>query len=453
MRQVADDFYRAFEEEYRGPRELILRRLAAYRPFITPLSEVYPQREAVDLGCGRGEWLELLQGEGFSPVGVDQDEEMLRACKEMDLVVSNGDALKFLAALKDESQVIVSAIHVVEHISFEQLRILVSEALRVLKPGGLLIMETPNPENLTVATCNFYLDPTHIRPIPPALLSFLPKYYHYARTKVVRLQESEALHNEDSLTVGDILIGASPDYAVVAQKTADLDILRRFDDAFDRDYGLSTVSLAGRYDASILMKLNDLKASIQSHEAAVREATPKIVGLEVELAQQEAVAQDLGASVQRLETSAQRYELDAEMALHRVELLFEELQAVHMSRSWRITAPLRWLSHQTRLLQCLGVRARTRALAKKILRGAARYFSRSPKAKALLVSVAGKVGLTSRLKALYVRVEGSGNLAGVTTAEAPLTYSELTPRGRDIYHALKEAVENHGQGGSDAHRY
>ncbi len=79
-------------------------------------------------------------------------------------------------------------------------------------------METPNPENIVVATRDFYLDPTHQRPIPPQLLSFLPEFYGFARTKIIRLQESKDLEMRADLTLQDVLSGASPDYAVVAQK-------------------------------------------------------------------------------------------------------------------------------------------------------------------------------------------------------------------------------------------
>ena len=86
-------------------------------------------------------------------------------------------------------------------------------------PGGLLIMETPNPENIVVATRNFYLDPTHQRPIPPMLLAFVAEYAGFARVKTLRLQESKELVNKGDVSLQDVFAGASPDYAVVAQKT------------------------------------------------------------------------------------------------------------------------------------------------------------------------------------------------------------------------------------------
>ena len=215
---MSDGFYRAFEERYRGSRELIKGRLVAYRPFVEPLLEVYPSATALDLGCGRGEWLELLVESGFKPIGVDLDKGMLEACLERGLPVEQGDALAYLSALPDESQAVVSAFHVVEHITFDQLGTLVAETLRVLMPGGLLIMETPNPENIVVATRNFYLDPTHQRPIPPMLLAFVAEYAGFARVKTLRLQESKELVNKGDVSLQDVFAGVSPDYAVVAQK-------------------------------------------------------------------------------------------------------------------------------------------------------------------------------------------------------------------------------------------
>lgn len=253
--RVKDNFYRAFEDKYRGSRELILSRLQAYLVFISPLKEIYPAPSAIDLGCGRGEWLELLLHEGFLSRGVDQDEGMLQGCVERNLQADKADILEYLSSLSDDSQTIVSAFHVVEHISFDQLRILVSEALRVLKPGGLLIMETPNPENIAVATRNFYLDPTHQRPIPPQLLSFLPEYAGFFRTKILRLQECKALSENKSPTLNDVFEGVSPDYAVVAQKAAPVKTLELFDQAFNQEYGLELKTLAERYDAGMLMMI------------------------------------------------------------------------------------------------------------------------------------------------------------------------------------------------------
>ena len=257
------EFYTAFEERFRGSRDLIRERLSVYLPFIEPLKDIYRELPSVDLGCGRGEWLELIGEKGFDAHGVDLDAEMLASCRELGLSVMTGDAISFLKGLGDESQVSISAFHVAEHISFTELQILVSESLRILKPGGLLILETPNPENIAVGTNNFYFDPTHIRPIPYQLLVFIPEYYGFNRTKVLYLQESKEVTDRLHPSLIDVLNGVSPDYAIIAQKKASDNILRGFDAPFSKEYGLTLVELAHRFD----LRLNELDAKVQEHIA------------------------------------------------------------------------------------------------------------------------------------------------------------------------------------------
>jgi O-antigen chain-terminating methyltransferase len=171
---MTNDFYRAFEDRHRGTRELIKSRLQVYVPFVEPLRSIYEDCKAVDLGCGRGEWLEILRENGFDAMGVDLDDGMLAACEDLGLPAERGEAIAHLRTIPDESLTVVSGFHIAEHIAFADLQILVQEALRVLRPAGLLILETPNPENIVVGTAGFYIDPTHQRPLPPLLLSFLP---------------------------------------------------------------------------------------------------------------------------------------------------------------------------------------------------------------------------------------------------------------------------------------
>jgi len=320
---MSTDFYRAFEEKYRGSREVIKTRLRTYLPFVEPLKGLYCELSAVDLGCGRGEWLELMSEIGLKPYGLDLDEGMLRACVELNLPAHQGDAVSYLASLADESQTVVSAFHVVEHIGFDQLKAVVTEAFRVLKPGGLLIMETPNPENIIVATSYFFLDPTHTRPIPPQLLSFLPEYAGFCRTKVIRLQESEELVENLTPNFLDVLTGVSPDYAVIAQKKAPEDILIHFDAPFTKEYGLTLTTLADRFD----MRVQQAEATAQQAESTAQQAEEK--------------AQQAEAKAQQAEEKAQQAEEKAQQADVKVQQTEEALIAIYNSRSWRTTMPLR----------------------------------------------------------------------------------------------------------------
>ncbi|WP_431482034.1 methyltransferase domain-containing protein [Pseudomonas thivervalensis] len=336
---MSKNFYRAFEDIHRGSRDLIRKRQEVYLPFINPLKALYPQCLALDLGCGRGEWLELIQSQGFLPRGVDVDEGMLQACQALGLPAEYGDALEALAALGDESQVVVSAFHLVEHIPFTSLQQLVSEALRVLKPAGLLIMETPNPENLLVGTNSFYLDPTHEKPIPHLLLSFLTEYTGFSRSKLVRLQESAALHDVPQLTLMEVLDGVSPDYAIIAQKTAGVEQLAVFDPYFDRTYGLSLETLAERYEQHLERRFRAaLEDSSLQQIQHLKEIQHEVAGMSTELQRQRV---ELSAELQR-----QSVELSAELQRQSVELSAElqrqgvELEAVSQHQNVEQVAEL-----------------------------------------------------------------------------------------------------------------
>ena len=262
------DFYRVFEEKHRGSRELIKERVKTYFPFVLPLKELYSHSNALDIGCGRGEWLELLKENDISGEGIDFDEGMLQACRELNLQVREGDGLVYLKKQETESMSIITAFHVVENIFFEELQELVEESLRVLKPGGILILETPNPENIKVATENFYLDPTHVKPIPSKLLSFLTEFYGYSRTKVVRLQEPKDIINRENINLLDVLSGVSPDYAVVAQKSASENILKLFDNAFNQEIGISLVELSSKFETRFLnLEEKATQAEIRTNDA------------------------------------------------------------------------------------------------------------------------------------------------------------------------------------------
>lgn len=251
------DFYKAFEDKFRGSPALIKSRLAVYLPFIKPLFELNPQAKALDLGCGRGEWLELLLELGIKGQGIDLDDSMLASCRQRGLEVKKEDALTFLKAEPPETQLAISGFHLAEHLPFSYLQELIKEALRVLQPGGILILETPNVENLKVAALEFWFDPSHNHPLPAPLLSFLAEWTGFYRSKILRLQDTAfLLNNEPSLM--SVYAGASPDCSLVAQKKAEQPILDLTQAAFNRDYGISQETVVSNYDNHLNKRLDEL---------------------------------------------------------------------------------------------------------------------------------------------------------------------------------------------------
>ncbi|MGB4672518.1 MAG: methyltransferase domain-containing protein [Azovibrio sp.] len=342
---MRDDFYRHFEDRFRGSRETIKSRLQIYLPFLLQLQQQEACYPVLDLGCGRGEWLELLQEHGFSPLGVDMDEGMLSACRERNLQVHAGDAIEFIRNLPDRSQGVVSGFHIAEHLPFAALQELVREALRVLQPGGLLILETPNPENLVVGTSSFYLDPTHVRPLPTQLLAFLPEQTGFARVKILRQQEAEGLRASDAPSLYDVLTGVSPDYAVIAQKEGDAGLMVALDPLFEQHHGLSLEDLAGRFQGSLETRFEALHAHATQAEAIATQASAHAT-------QAEAIATQASARA----GEAERRATEAEACATRVEAIARQqaaqLEAVYGSTSWRITRPLRFMGRcWTRLRQ------------------------------------------------------------------------------------------------------
>lgn len=215
-------FYAEFEARFRGARESIKARQRPYLVQVRNATAGRPQARCVDIGCGRGEWLELLTEQGLAPVGLDLDPGMVMEARQAGLDARVADGILWLEQQCEDSVDVVTAFQVIEHLSFEHLLRLLDAALRALAPGGVAIFETPNPENLLVATNSFHLDPTHRRPIPPPLAEFLAQQRGFARVELLRLNALPAemrVAGEGELTsrVNQLLYGAQ-DYALIAWK-------------------------------------------------------------------------------------------------------------------------------------------------------------------------------------------------------------------------------------------
>ena len=261
-----DTFYRDFEARFRGDQALIIDRLRVYEPFIRPLVAQGDAR-ALDLGCGRGEWLKLLGEWGVVARGVDLDAGMLTEARANGLTVVQQDALEALRAVPDGDLLIVSGFHIAEHLPFDVLRALVNEARRVLRPGGVLILETPNPENPVVGLVNFHLDASHVRPLPPMLMGFIAEYSGFARHAILRLQGADP-RPETAGDLASLLSDVSFDHAIVAQVEGPN--MNELDPAFAHELGMSLDAGVARFDSARAERRAAVEAKLGSEFAALR---------------------------------------------------------------------------------------------------------------------------------------------------------------------------------------
>ncbi len=224
--------YGAFEDFFRGSLEEIKLRLSVYLPLVRLLTLESSAPAALDIGCGRGEWLELLGESRIAAIGVDYNREFVASCKKSGLQVEEGDLFGFLEKKVSTRYSLITGFHLIEHIAPERQGWFLEAVFDLLAPGGVLILETPNPENVTVGTCNFYIDPTHLRPVPPHLLHFLAVQAGFASPIIARLNRDTV--GEPLKMMAENLPGAAqynrlidiiasrllqaPDYALIAFK-------------------------------------------------------------------------------------------------------------------------------------------------------------------------------------------------------------------------------------------
>jgi O-antigen chain-terminating methyltransferase len=228
--------YREFEDQFRGARDDVRRRQESYLPLLLERLERAATTDArrrpavLDVGCGRGEFLELLRDAGIPARGIDVNEVMVEECRRRGLDVERAEALTHLRGLPDASMDAVVCFQVVEHLSVTELVELLRLCRQKLRDGGVAIWETVNPLNVVVSASTFYLDPTHERQLHPLLLQFLARIAGFASAEIrfvtpvpdgLKLQEvpgnapAAEILNANVSRLNDLLF-APQEYAVVA---------------------------------------------------------------------------------------------------------------------------------------------------------------------------------------------------------------------------------------------
>lgn len=163
---LSESEYVAFEQLFRGSEKTIKKRQRAYGKMFAG------RRRVLDLGCGRGEFLELGSDYNFTPTGVDFNQHMVEACTRKGLKACRADIFEHLKTVEDSSLDGIFSAQLIEHVPPQAISKLISLCQQKLAPGGLLVLETVNPA-CAKAMGEFYLDPTHVRPVPARMVGFL----------------------------------------------------------------------------------------------------------------------------------------------------------------------------------------------------------------------------------------------------------------------------------------
>lgn len=213
--------YFDFENHFRGSIEQIKAAQRQYLPYFAG------KKHVLDLGCGRGEFLSLMQEEGIPAVGVDVYEPYADYCRMKGLEAHCGDGIAFLRQMEDVDGIFVG--QVIEHLQIHQITALCEAAFDKLPEGGCIVMETPNPTSLAIYTNAFYIDPSHSKPVHPLTMQYLLEKAGFRKTELLypeasrppqripQLAGASEEFNEAMQAVSGILFG-SQDYAIIAKK-------------------------------------------------------------------------------------------------------------------------------------------------------------------------------------------------------------------------------------------
>ena len=261
---ATEDFYNRLHDEFRGSANEISKRLQQYLPFLDLLDEHTDQLIAIDYGSGRGEWLKILQKRGIEALGVDSDLGMFQFCTENGIQVINEEALTHIRGLTDNSVDLITGFHIIEHLKFEDYLDFITQSFRVLGENGILILETPNPNSPIVGMSGFWLDPTHVKPLPPKLLDFVCRFAGFQETITLLLQHSKTILEDPRLSLFQVFVASSPDYSIIARKTISSPKSKSLQSL--NIVGVEMQNLANQYDKIQLQRMIEIHARLENLE-------------------------------------------------------------------------------------------------------------------------------------------------------------------------------------------
>jgi len=206
--------YGRFAERFRGTEEYVKAGQQFYLPYFRAC------RNVLDIGCGRGEFLEMMQAAGIPARGIDLGEESVATCRHKSLDAEAADLFVYLENLPEASLDGIFCSQVVEHLPPDRLPEMIRLCASRLQRNGVIAIETPNPECLAIFATHFYLDPTHQRPVPHPLLAFYLEEFGVGGIEVRKLAPAaESMPSVQSLPEDfrEAFFGGL-DYAILGRK-------------------------------------------------------------------------------------------------------------------------------------------------------------------------------------------------------------------------------------------
>ena len=196
---VSDAYYWAFEQRMRGSAESISWRLRRYENYaVTLRATVDPDQPLwIDIGCGKGDFASLLREWGWRVQGVDSSPEAVDACRAAGFDATLADGLEFLADYEGPAPLGMSAIQVIEHLPKDRWLSFFERALKLLAPGGGLLVETINPLNVEALASSFFADVTHTWPTHPEVARLMAEHAGFAKVEIVFVNEDHRGNAQD----------------------------------------------------------------------------------------------------------------------------------------------------------------------------------------------------------------------------------------------------------------
>ncbi len=191
---ILDFNYVGFEKKFYGDHETLQPKHSQY------IDHFHGVDDVLDIGCGSGAFLTLLKKRGIKAHGIDINPNVVKDCAQHDLSVERADAIPYLSKQKNKTYGAITCFHVIEHMHPEDCLKFLRLCFKKLKPGGKLILETPNTTMLGILNKGFYMDPTHIRPVHPETVEFVLRDLGFKKIKV---------HTSSQLPEGDRLKSVS----------------------------------------------------------------------------------------------------------------------------------------------------------------------------------------------------------------------------------------------------